>query len=51
MSDLDGLFENYDHLGFNNQYYFIDDLGKFRICERFPQAIENFSRDRKLDCV
>jgi asparagine synthase (glutamine-hydrolysing) len=51
MSDLDSLFKNYNHLGFNNPYYFIDNFGKFRIYERFPEAIENFYRDRKLDYV
>ena len=42
------MFKNYNHLGFNNPYFFIKEE-KFEIHQNFPNAIESFQAEKVID--
>lgn len=44
------MFKHYNHLGFNNPYYF-DNNGKFEIQKNLPDIIKKYNSERKIDPV
>lgn len=45
------MFEKYNHLGFNNPYYFVNSKGKFEIHSDFKSTIHNYRGNIKIDPV
>lgn len=44
------MFETYNHLGFNNPFYFVND-GKFEIHKTFPETIQKYPNKKEVDPV
>lgn len=44
------MFKYYDHLGFNNPYYF-NCNGKFKIYKDLPEVMENFNNEHVIDPI
>lgn len=45
------LFANYNHLGFQTPYYFLNDSGKFVIKENISQTLYAFKHSRQIDAL
>lgn len=44
------MFKNYNHIGFNNPYYF-EENGKFAIHKNFQDVLGSFNHHRSIDAV